>query len=189
MSRPFIGDAFRVVVGVSRDDGTARACAPSNRVVDVTERDAQDAARRLIDERIGVRQVFAIGSSERRIRDLVYAGQQLYRARRATELVEKHVEACVGRNVETRYWISHLGDSSAERVDVLGALPLMERQGAFHFPNRFGRELSDERCHEATLDPVESEQPSNVVLDRIADARSFGVGREASELGDAIEWM
>jgi hypothetical protein len=65
----------------------------------------------------------------------------------------------------------------------------MERQGAFHFPNRFGRDVSDERCHEATLDPVKPEQPSNVVLDRIADARRFGVGCEAGELGDAIEWM
>jgi hypothetical protein len=72
---------------------------------------------------------------------------------------------------------------------VFGALPLVERQGAFHFPYRFDWNVSDERCHEATLDPVKSEQPSNVVLDRVADARSLGIGREAGELGDAIEWM
>jgi hypothetical protein len=65
----------------------------------------------------------------------------------------------------------------------------MERERAFHFPHRLGRDVRDDRRHDAALDPVKSEQPPNGVVDRISDARGLRVGREAGELGDVIQRM
>ena len=75
------------------------------------------------------------------------------------------------RHIETGDGIPHLRAAATQRVHVLGALPLVQRQGAFHFPDWQRGDVRDEGRHQPPLGPVVSEQPLDVVGDGVADPR------------------
>ena len=129
----------------------------------------------------------AVRSRQRRQGDTVHARQQLDGVCRPTQLFHKRLERRVGRNVEPRRRISHFGDSRAKRVDMLGRLPLMQRERTFHLPHRLGRNAGRENRSETSLYPMKAKQASNILVDRVADPRGIGVSGEARELRDVVE--
>ena len=109
---------------------TPRSTPDTQRFVDVDQGESQEAARWIIDEGICARDMVAIGRRERGKQHPIDAGEQFLRLARGVDLAEKCVERTGRRiilwnRVEARRGTSHLGDPPAQRIDVLGALPLV----------------------------------------------------------------
>jgi len=62
---------------------------------------------------------------DRRKRNAIDTGEQLHGVAGVQHFGQKRVKRRVGRLIDRRRGTAHLGDSAAQRIDVLGALPLM----------------------------------------------------------------
>jgi len=136
----------------------------------------------LVDERIGVVNVGVVGISQGRQCDSVDARYELLRILGVEELCEKCVKLLAWRPIERRGRTSHLGDATSQPVGVLGAIPLMEGKRAFRFPDRYRRKVGEHGVHQPSLRPVQTQQSLDVLFDRVADAGSLLVGRDAGQL-------
>jgi hypothetical protein len=173
---PRVGGASRVVR--TRDDSEC-SFSPFDRLIDLCDGEPKNPTRRVIDERIRPLMMLSIGERQRRQRNAICAGKQLGCVRRSRQFVEKDVECRIRRGVETRSRASHLGDSRAERIDALSRLPLVQAQRALDLPHWLRRDVGGEDRCESPLDPLETKQAPDVLVDGVANARRLGVGREA----------
>ncbi len=186
--RPQVRLPFRGSIGgrfVAGEQSVQRLIGPGERLDLLEEAEAQQPPAGVVDQRVRDVQVLAVRIGESGPGDMIDPSEQLDGIPGTEHLLEEGVQRGIGRNIHPGDRAAHLANAAAQRVGVLGVLPLVQCQCALDLPFGGRGKVSVRDLHQALLDPVEAQQTAHVLLDGVTDARGLAVAGDSGQLGDA----